>query len=120
MKKYLISISVLTLLLVIINHYGSGVGLNLHETFGSMLIFFTAQSVIIAGVLWLAEKKGEYYGLIGLGIVVLRLITAILFLIVMYVQGVDQAMQFVVQFMLLYLSYLVFELTVVLANLRRN
>ena len=85
-----------------------------------MLTFFTIQSVVVAGILWLAEKKRDQYGMIALGVVVLRLITAIIFLIVMYVIGTDNVMQFAVQFMLLYLSYLVFELTVVLANLRRN
>ena len=85
-----------------------------------MLAFFTIQSVVVAGILWLAEKKRDQYGMIALGVVVLRLITAIIFLIVMYVLGTDNVMQFAIQFMLLYLSYLVFELTVVLANLRRN
>lgn len=93
---------------------------DLHSSFGTMLLFFTLQSVIIAGVLWIAESRREQYGLIGLGIVVLRLITAVIFLIVMYVLGTENTMLFAVQFMLLYLSYLVFELTVVLANLRRN
>ena len=50
----------------------------------------------------------------------LRLITALIFLMIMYVQGTDDAMLFAIQFMLIYLSYLVFELTVVLAKLRRN
>lgn len=85
-----------------------------------MLLFFSLQSVVVAVILWLAEKKQDQYGIIGLGIVVLRLITSIIYLIVMYVKGTDNAMQFAVQFMVLYLSYLVFELTVVLANLRRN
>lgn len=120
MKNYIISIGVLTAVLSLIYFFGNQMPFRLHDTFGAMLAFYTVQSVIIAGILFLAEQKKEHYGLIALGIVVLRLITAIIFLIIMYLNGIVDTMLFAIQFMLLYLSYLVFELTVVLANLRRN
>lgn len=120
MKDYIVSIGILTLILLLISIFRTVMPFELHETYNAMLIFYTVQSVIIAGILYLAESKPENFGLIALGIVVLRLITALIFLMFMYVQGTQDAMLFAIQFMLIYLSYLVFELTVVLAKLRRN
>ena len=120
MKNYFISIGILTVILVLISVFRAEMPFDLHSAFNPMLIFYTIQSVFIAGILYLAESKQENYGLIALGIVVLRLITALIFLMFMYVQVTEDAMLFAIQFMLIYLSYLVFELTVVLAKLRRN
>jgi hydrogenase-4 membrane subunit HyfE len=120
MKRYLISIGILTVILTAISVLKAYLPFTIHPTYNSMLVFYTIQSVVVAVILYFAEGKKENYGLFALGIVVLRLITALIFLMIMYVRGTEDTMVFAVQFMLLYLSYLVFELTVVLSNLRRN
>lgn len=56
----------------------------------------------------------------ALGTVTVRLLTGMFFLIIPMLLKVDGLPNLMIQFSLLYLLYLVFELYVVLANLRQN
>jgi cytochrome b561 len=85
-----------------------------------MLIFYSLQSVVIAVVIGCTIGKPDIFGLVALGIIVLRLITALFYLVVMYLLGTTEASLFAIQFMALYLCFLAFELITVLANLRQN
>ena len=120
MTRYITSIGLLTIVLVIISLLRPYLPFDIHPAYNTMIVFYTIQSALVAVILNFAETNKENYGFFALGAVVLRLITALIFLMVMYVNGTENALLFAVQFVLLYLSYLIFELTVVLSNLRQN
>jgi hypothetical protein len=85
-----------------------------------MVGFFFIQSLGISWLLVLGEKDREKLPIYALGSVVLRFVSGILFLLVFFVVGLENPEALVIQFMGVYLLYLIFELTTVLSNLRRN
>lgn len=120
MKKYLVGSVLITLALFVFSIAQSDIGVNLHPLFDYLIVFFFIQSVLISILLGLGEKDQEKFPFYALGSVVLRLLTAIMALIILYLVGVENAKSLSIQFMGVYLLFLVFELTVVLSNLRRN
>jgi hypothetical protein len=67
-----------------------------------------------------AEKDKENFPLYALGSIVFRFVSGILLLVLFWIAGINGLTSLLIQFMGVYLVYLVFELIVVLANLRRN
>jgi uncharacterized membrane protein len=94
--------------------------LQLHPLFGPLVIFFFFQCLIVALLFYLGQKDKEKFPLYALGSVVFRLVSSFIALIVFFIMGVENAKSLSLQFMAVYLLFLVFELTVVLTNLRRN
>jgi len=85
-----------------------------------MIVFYFLQSIIVAVLLSKGIKNFEKFPVYALGTIVFRLLTAIIFLTVFFIIRIENAALFAIQFIGIYLLFLVFELTVVLANLRRN
>lgn len=92
----------------------------LHSKFLVLIIFFFIQSIPIAWLLRQGEKDPSNFVMYALGSIGLRMITGLFLLVFFYVLKVEDIVSLSIQFLVVYLVYLVFELTVVLANLRRN
>jgi len=67
-----------------------------------------------------AQQWADRYAFIALGAVVLRLVSAMMFMGWVYFDGLETPVLFVTQLMVVYLSFLAFELSMVLTNLRQN
>jgi hypothetical protein len=119
-RKYLYTIAAITIGLLSLPLLEKSLPWSLHDQYINLLIFFTLQSLVIAIMLRQGEKKPERMPLFALATVSFRLITALIFLIVMYLVGVEEVTNFAAHFVAVYLVYLVFELTLVLTNLRRS
>jgi hypothetical protein len=120
MKKYLIGITIISLFLIAIAPLKDSLPFELHDLYIEMVIFYIAQSVVIAFILSQGEKQPDKLPIFALGSIVFRLLTAVVFLIAVFIIGVENVKLLSIQFMAIYLLFLVFELTVVLTNLRRN
>jgi len=110
----------LTVLYLILNFTDQWLPWSFHPYFIGVVIFFFIQSLGISWILSVAEKDKERFPLLALGSVVLRFVTGVLLLVVFFIIGLVNPEVLVIQFMIVYLSYMIFELTIVLANLRRN
>lgn len=122
MKKYILLSLALSVVLLLIFYFLNDVVLNsyLHPNFPALVIFFFIQSFAIAWMLSMGEKDRAQFPIYALGSVAFRFVSGILFLIIFFVIDVENPVALTVQFMGLYLAYLIFEIIVVLANLRRN
>ncbi len=122
MRRYLITAVILTAVFLL-GYYLLNGGLfqgYLHPQFPTMIGFFFFQSLIISWMLRSAEKDQENFPLYALGSIIFRFISGILMILVFWIAGVTELTALLIQFMGVYLTYLIFELIVVLANLRRN
>ncbi|MFY0687705.1 MAG: hypothetical protein JXQ90_11100 [Cyclobacteriaceae bacterium] len=120
MKKYLIASvgvsAVFTLLWIFDNH----LPWQFHQYFIWFVVFFLFQSILISWLLYMGEKDKKQFPIFVLGSVVLRFVSAALFLLIFFIAGLEDPRSLVIQFMALYLTHMVFELSVVLSNLRPN
>lgn len=122
MKKYLIistSISLGFLLLF----FGANDALfasKLHAKFPAMIFFFFLQSLVVSWLLYEGKKNNWESPIYALGTVTFRLLTGLFFLGILMYMKIDGIKALMVQFMGVYLVYLIFELFTVLSNLRRN
>lgn len=122
MKKYIVSSLAISAVLVILFYIGNDVlfqGL-LHAYFPGLVAFFLVQSILVSWLLSRGEQDRESFALYALGSVVIRFVSAVLFLLLFFIGDATDLVALTVQFMGLYLVYFVFELITVLANLRRN
>ncbi|MDW3196306.1 MAG: hypothetical protein R8G66_28290 [Cytophagales bacterium] len=120
MKKYLFTSLGISLVLVAV-YFWNGFGLiELHSHFPYMVLFFFLQSLLISWLLSLAEKDRPRLPLYAIGAVSLRFLTAIFYLLILILLKVEDLRPLIIQFMVVYLLYMVFELSIVLANLRPN
>jgi hypothetical protein len=92
----------------------------LHPHFPTLITFFFFQTLPIAWILNKGLKNPPDFPMYAMASIGLRMVTALFFLLILYALKVDDIRSLGIQFMGVYLVYLVFELTVVLANLRRN
>ncbi|XOV92732.1 MAG: hypothetical protein ACFHWX_21320 [Bacteroidota bacterium] len=122
MKKYLIpSLLISTLLLVAFYFLNSSLFNGyLHPKFGLLVIIFFLQSIPVAWLMEAGQKDATQFPIYVIGAVGFRMITSLMILTIFYVLKTPEITDLMVQFSILYLVYLVFELIVVLANLRRN
>lgn len=121
MKRYLITMSVLSAVLVGIFYLqGSVLGYQLHSQFAALVVFFFLQSIPIAWLLSMAHKSTSDSPMYVMASVGFRMITGLMLLLVLFFLKVDNMNALAIQFAAVYLLYLIFELSVVLANLRRN
>ena len=120
MKKYLFTSLGISLVLLVV-YFLNGLGLiDLHGHFPYMVLFFFLQSLLISWLLSLAEKDRPRLPLYAIGAVSLRFLTAIFYLLILILLKVEDLRPLIIQFMVVYLLYMVFELSIVLANLRPN
>ncbi len=91
--------------------------LGLHANFHTIIYFYYIQSLLIGLLLFfgLDSKSSPIFFLAGM---VLRLVTAIMFIVVLSFISIDNMVHYIINFTLFYLIYLVFELTTLLSNLR--
>lgn len=115
MKKWVI-LGVITLLLLTAGHYFKG-ELNLHESFNIIVAFFAIQAIVLFRIdQW---SPSEWKTQISLVKIVIRLLSSLVFiLILVYTQ--DNLTNLVIQFIVLYLIFMIFEIVEALTNLRRN
>lgn len=92
----------------------------LHDQFPGLIAFFFLQSLIVAWLFGLGEKDGWKTPIYALGAVTFRFLTALFFLLILFTMKLEGIRALMIQFITLYLGYLVFELFAVLPNLRRN
>ena len=120
MKKYLFTSLGISLVLLVV-YFLNGLGLiELHGQFPYMVLFFFLQSLLISWLLSLAEKDRPRLPLYAIGAVSLRFLTAIFYMLILILLKVEDLRPLIIQFMVVYLLYMVFELSIVLANLRPN
>ncbi|MBV6643886.1 MAG: hypothetical protein KI790_00465 [Cyclobacteriaceae bacterium] len=120
MRKYLLLSLGLTGVFVLLYSIDSFLPWQFHQYFPWLIGFFFLQSIGISWMLSEGERDRSRFPIYALGSVVLRFVSGILFLMIFFVVGLEDPVPLVIQFMAVYLSYLIFELTVVLANLRPN
>lgn len=93
----------------------------LHPSLHWIIVFFWAMSMIIHVISELAHKPLEMdMSLILLGGVTARLLIAIVAMVTVALIGIADRSLFIINFAVVYLCYLVFEITSVLSNLRSN
>lgn len=120
MKKYLFTSIGISLVLLVV-YFLDGLSLiELHNHFPYMVLFFFLQSLLISWLLSMAEKDRPRLPLYAIGAVSLRFLTAIFYLLILILLKVEELRPLIIQFMVVYLLYMVFELSIVLANLRPN
>ncbi|MEP1095021.1 MAG: hypothetical protein ABJG78_07910 [Cyclobacteriaceae bacterium] len=122
MKRYLIISAVVSALLLLLYFSMNNLffGGYLHDKFPTLIIFFFLQSFPIAWLLIQAEKNPANFPMFAIASIGFRLLTGLFLLLIFYFLKVEDIIPFSFQFLAVYLVYFVFELIVVLANLRRN
>lgn len=119
MRRYLLGSFGVSLFLVILKLFEHYLPWDFHIYFPWIVGFFFLQSLFISWILFLGEKNNTQFPNFVIGSLVIRFVTSIFLLLVFFVFGLENRVSFVVQFVAVYLSYLIFELTIVLTNLRR-
>ncbi len=122
MKRHLISSLVVSVLLLLIFYLvdASLPYRYLHTKFPVLVGFFFLQSLPIAWMLQKGEKDKTNFPMYVIGSIGLRLITSLFLLLIFYTLKIPDIIKFSIQFAGVYLVYLIFELTVVVSNLRRK
>lgn len=122
MKKYIIGSLFISGFLLIIYGFQGEISLNLFLGihFLSMIIFFFGQSIVVGLILRNPEKDPSSFPILVIGAIGFRMLTGLALLLIFYALEVENLKAISIQFLAIYLIYLVFEMTVVLANLRRN
>lgn len=122
MKRYLIGSSILSAIVLLVYYCLNQNVLNgwLHAYIPGITVFFFFQSLVVSWMFQLAEKDNWENPIFTLGSVVFRLLTGMFFVLVLYSLKPENLKPLLLQFVIIYLVYLVFELFAVLPNLRRN
>lgn len=115
MKKWIYLVLITALLLVV--GYLPSLPFQLHPTYNLMVIFFAIQVFVLFRIEhWAPEEWAVQVSLVK---IVLRLISSLVFILVLvYTQ--ENLKEMVIQFILVYLVYMIFEIATALTNLRRN
>ena len=122
MKRYLLFTACLSLVLLI-GFYLTNEVFQVqvfHHLFPWLIAFFFLQSIIISWILFQGEKNQSSFPIYVIASIGFRMITGLFLLVVFFVLEVSEIRLLAIQFVMVYLGYLVFELMVVLSNLRRN
>lgn len=89
-----------------------------HSHYDVVVVFFVIQNIILLRIEQAANPEFKVQvRMVNIGV---RLVTALAFILVMYVVLKVQDNSFYLQFILLYLAFMTFEIIMALANLRRN
>ncbi|MFK7952600.1 MAG: hypothetical protein AB8B73_07110 [Ekhidna sp.] len=115
MKKWLILSSIVVIL--ILSEYFLSETIPFHEAFRVMVIFFATQAFVLFRIdHWTLKEWAVQISLVKITIRLLSSMTFILVLIYSY----EDSFNLVLQFIILYLIFMVFEIAEALTNLRRN
>ncbi|WP_421764067.1 hypothetical protein [Ekhidna sp.] len=91
--------------------------IDFHPAFKLMVFFFTAQGFVLFRIDHWAPKEWKVQ--MSMVKIVIRLLSSMVFILVLIYSQNDQ-FNLVVQFIILYLIYMIFEIVEALTNLRRN
>ena len=115
MKKWLY-LAIITAILLSAEYVLTDI-VELHPSYKLMVVFFAAQAFVLFRLDHWAPK--EWSVQMSLVKIVLRLISSmILILLLVYTQ--EDPFRMVIQFIAIYLVYMIFEIVIALTNLRRN
>ncbi|MEO1253771.1 MAG: hypothetical protein AAFY41_02625 [Bacteroidota bacterium] len=89
----------------------------LHDSFFLIVAFFAIQSIVFIRIDHLAPK--EWQSQVSLIKIIVRLLTSLIFITILIYTKEDQY-NLVIQFIIVYLIYMIFEIVGSLTNLRRN
>ena len=93
----------------------------LHSALWGTLVFYFVQGLIInLSIDWAKKNSTDKLHLFLLGSVAFRLLTSIFACIFVLLIGIEEVQLFIINFFAVYLVYLVFEMTSLVANLRPN
>ncbi len=120
MKKYLLGSLAYSILHLAAYWIASLADWEWHPYFPLLILFFFLQSVILSWILSLARFDKQRFPIYALASVSIRFVTGVLLLIVFLVFEVPDLQSLTLLFVAVYLSFMIFELTILLANLRRN
>lgn len=115
MKKW-ITLILLTVLLITAEQLLAS-KIEFHPAYLLMVMFFAIQTFVLFRMESWAPK--EWSTQVSLVKVVLRLLSSLIFILVLMYTQTD-LFNLVVQFIILYLVYMIFEIVMALTNLRRN
>ncbi|WP_370088892.1 hypothetical protein [Ekhidna sp.] len=115
MKKW-ITLILLTVLLIAAEQLLAS-KIEFHPAYLLMVMFFAIQTFVLFRMESWAPK--EWSTQVSLVKVVLRLLSSLIFILVLMYTQTD-LFNLVVQFIILYLVYMIFEIVMALTNLRRN
>lgn len=92
----------------------------MHDAYLWMMVFFFLQSIFIAFLHHQGIKDPQKLAIYFLGGTVFRLLTILLMLAVIYIAKVPDHILLTINSAVIYLLYLVFEIILLLVNLRPN
>ena len=125
-RKLTIRVVILTIVFSLIlglAPYISGLSslIGFHEHYLSLIIFFCLQALLVIAIVEKGQrKKKEESSIYILGAITARFISGLFIILIFYMMKVEDIIGLSIQFVILYLLYLIFELIIVLSNLRRN
>ncbi|MEM9325698.1 MAG: hypothetical protein AAGA85_08585 [Bacteroidota bacterium] len=120
MSKYLKPSLIFSGLLLLLYYVTEYLQWGLHRFFPALILFFLLQSFIVAWILAMGERDRQRFPIYALSSVSLRFVTGVLLLIIFLIMKIPDLQALTLQFTVVYLSYMIFELSMVLSNLRRN
>jgi hypothetical protein len=112
----LLALFLLTGLLVAINLIPD-VHLRLHEAYNYLVIFFAVQALVFFRLDHIVPKSWMLH--LSLVKVVLRFLLSLIFIAILMYLYTDR-FSLVIQFVVLYFVFMIFEIVIALTNLRRN
>lgn len=115
MKKWLLLIAITAVLLTAELLFSST--FDFHPAFRTMTFFFAAQAFVLFRIDHWAPK--EWAVQISMVKIIVRLLSSMTFILVLIFTQ-ENHFDLVVQFIILYLIYMIFEIVEALTNLRRN
>ena len=92
----------------------------IHQSYPWIMVFFYLQSIFIAYLHQLGTRDPQKLAIYFLGGTVFRLLTILLMLAVIFIAKVPDHVLLTINSAVIYLLYLVFEITLLLVNLRPN
>jgi len=115
MRKW-ISLAVITASIWLVGYY-FGEELTLHGAYYMMVAFFAIQAIVLFRIdQWAPSEWKTQASLVK---VVIRLLSSLVFIMVLVYTQEDRT-NMVIQFIILYLVFMIFEIVEALTNLRRN
>lgn len=116
MKKFIFLIALG--LLLISAEYGLAGQIQFHDYYQILVLFFVVQTAVLFRVeAFGTEETKVQMRMVSMG---LRMVSALVFVLVMSQQVKSDSNLFYLQFIILYLVFMAFEIILALANLRRN
>lgn len=115
--KRMLMLLILGAILYLLNYYFGG-RIPTHESYGMTLIFFLVQTFVL---LRLDQRTTDESKIImGMLKITIRLLSALAFVFFLIMKFEESSNVILIQFITLYLVFMIFEIATALSNLRRN